>query len=684
MHLQRRDINYHILLTLALIFFSAISTLAQKTFWANRVIDFSSERKTPRHISLIDDNAYKANQIIGSPNIYPGADGSTRAWTPRNTDERDYIIVGFEHPIYIKQVAIAETINPTAIKAVYAYDRDSNEYLLNTFTPKPIPLKGRLINLFVEKTHYKVNALKIEIDGEAVPGFNGIDAVAISESDVPIEIKIETADGIFSAIKPELLSDNINTPYKDLKPLVSPDDKTLFLSRMYAPENVGGSKDPEDIWVSNRDANGDWQLARNVGAPLNNEGPNFICSAVPFNDGYVLLLGNRYKNKKMIEGLSMVFKLDTSYSEIKPVNIKNQENFSPFANYQLSHNRDIIIMSVQRRNTFGNRDLYVTFLQDDNSWSTPKNLGEVINTSDEESTPYLATDGRTLYFSSKGHLGFGGSDIYMSRRLDDTWENWSDPENLGPLINTALDEIFFHVAYNNRYAYYTQGNGKDADILRFALPLFHLPYPVIQVIGEVVNKKTQEPIEGAEVIFNNLTDNLIEGKRFTDSLGIVNISIPSGFKYDIEARAKGFVGIDDFPIDFTDRYENDTVHYKLELDPIELGQRIALDNIYFDFDKATLKPQSFVQLNKVYNFLKTNESVKIELDGHTCSIGTEDYNQKLSEKRALTVQSYLLEKGIKKKRLTSLGFGEAQPLESNENEEGRIKNRRVEFVIVDK
>jgi len=684
MHLQKPDINHQYILTLAFVILSANFSLAQKTLWANRVIDFSSERKTPRHVSLIDDNAYKANQIIGEPNIYPGADGSTRAWTPKKTDKLDYIIVGFEEPLQIKQVAIAETINPTAIKAVYAYDRDSNEYLLNTFTPKPIPLKGRLLNLFVEQTFYKVAAIKVEIDGEAVPGFNGIDAVAISESDVPVEINIETADGIFSAIRPEFLSDNINTPYKDLKPLVSPDDKTLFLSRVYDPNNIGGSKDPEDIWISQRSNDGEWQLAKNVGAPLNNKGPNFICSAVPFNDGYVLLLGNRYKKNKMIEGLSMVFKLDTSYSQIKPVLINNQENYSPYANYQLSHNRDIIIMSVQRRNTFGDRDLYVTFLQDDGTWSTPKNLGDVINTSDEESTPYLATDGRTLYFSSKGHLGFGGSDIYMSRRLDDTWEKWSDPENLGPLINTELDEIFFHIAYNNRYAYYTQGNGEDADILRFELPLFHLPYPVIKVVGKVVNKKNQEPIEGAEVIFNNLSDQVIEGKRFTDSLGLVDISIPSGFKYDIEARAEGYVGVENFLLDFTDIYDNDTLEYKIELEPIEVGQRIALDNIYFDFNKATLKPESITQLDKVFNFLETNKKVKIELDGHTCSIGTDDYNQKLSENRALAVQNYLLEKGIKSRRLTSIGFGEAKPLESNENEEGRIKNRRVEFVIIEK
>lgn len=682
MLLQKRDINT----TLIALLLSALSTatFAQKTLWANKVLDFSSERKTPMHMTLIDDNAYKANQVLGEPNIYPGADGSTRAWTPRKTDRRDYIIVGFEEALRIRQVGIAESINPTAIAEVYAYDRDSNEYLLNKFTPKTIPLKGRLLNLFFEQTHYAVMAIKVVIDGEKVPGYNGIDAIAISESSEPITIDVEIAEGIYSSVKPEKLSDNVNSPYKDLKPLVSPDDKTLFLSRVQDPHNVGGHKDPEDIWISKRGPNGEWELAKNIGAPLNNDGPNFICSAVPFNSGYVLLLGNRYKKKRMIEGLSMVYKLDTMYSEVRPVNIENQENFSPYANYQLSHNRDIILMSVQRRNTYGLRDIYVTFLKDDGNWTTPKNLGPIINTSDEESTPYLGTDGRTLYFSSKGHLGFGGSDIYVSKRLDDTWQNWSEPENLGPLVNTPNDEIFFHIAYNNRYAYYTQGNGIDADIYRFELPTFHLPLPIVKIEGYVVDKENEVPIEGAEVVFRNLSDNTIEAHQRSNSLGFIDLSIPSGYKYQISVEAEGFVNIEDLTLDFTDIYDNDTLSYRLEMTPVKIGQRIALDNIYFDFDKATLRPESQTQLNKIVDFLEKNDKVKIELDGHTCSIGKEDYNQLLSENRALAVKQYLIYNGIKEKRITSFGFGESKPRESNETSSGREQNRRVEFVIKEK
>lgn len=681
MHLLNQGIKYYCILALLLVFVSALN--AQKVLWASELIDFSSERKTNHHISMIDDNGYKANQVLGEPNIYPGTDGSTRAWTPRRNSNIDYVIVGFKEMINIQQVAIVESINPSALYQVYAYDQDSTEYLLNTFKPGPIPIKGRLINLFVEETPYKVKYLKVVLDGSTVPGFNGIDAIAISDSKEPITISIDIADGIYNSIKPEKLGSNINTPFKDLKPLVSPDDKTLYFSRVGHPENNGGRKDLEDIWYSERDENGEWKDAKNLGEPFNNDGPNFVSSVIPFNTGFILLLGNRYLKDRMIQGLSITYKGDSSYSKPQPVLIDDYENFSPYASFQLSHNRDAIIMSVQRRNTLGGRDLYVTFLQDDGTWTTPKNLGEVINTSDEESSPFLAVDGRTLYFSSKGHLGFGGSDVYMSRRLDDTWTNWSEPENLGPIINTENDEMFFHIAYNNRYAYYTIGTGDDADIYRFALPVFQLPLPIIHAEGLVVNKNTQEPIEKAEVIFYNLTDNTIEAKVISDSTGYVEASVPSGIRYEIRAQAEGYVYLDNNYLDLKDIFENDTVNFKIEMTPTEVGERIALDNIYFDFDKATLRKESIPQLARIVKFLEENNKIKIQLDGHTCSMGREDYNQKLSEARAQSVRDFILNSGIKKNRVKSVGFGENQPLVSNDTEENRKKNRRVEFVITD-
>ncbi|WP_185113953.1 OmpA family protein [Fulvivirga imtechensis] len=657
---------------------------SQKVLWASEVLEVSSERRAPVHLMQIMGHAHKANEVLGEPNIMPGSDGSTRAWTPKKTDQIDFIKVGFEEAIAIKQIAIAETINPTAVWKVFAYDESGREYLINTFNPHPIPLKGRLINLFMEETHYKVKAVKVMLNGAQVPGYNGIDAIAISDSDIPITIDIKIADGIYESVAPQKLTNNINSPYKDLKPLLTPDGKTMFFSRVKDPNNIGGEQDLEDIWYSERDDNGEWSKAQNIGMPLNNEGPNFICSVTPSAEGYVLLLGNRYKKGKMIEGLSIAHKSDSGLTGTRPVIIENHENFSAYANYFLGNNEKILLMSVQRRDTYGNRDLYVSFVQDNGRWSTPKNLGNVINTSEEESSPFLAPDGKTLYFSTKGHLGFGGSDVFVSRRIDDSWTKWTEPENLGPFINSPDDEIFFHLAYDTKYAYYTKGNGLDADIYRLELPLFHLPEPVVELNVTVLDKNTLEPIPHANLVIFDKNKNKEEWKQKSDGSGKFSFVIPNGTKYEISAQAENYLSIESHMVDLSVVYESDEIDYVIHMDPIEVGQRIPLDNIYFDFNKATLRTESIPQLDKIYSFLEENSKVKIQLDGHTCSMGSEDYNQKLSEERARSVMDYLLNKGIRSKQVNSAGFGESKPLASNETESGRVQNRRVEFVITDK
>lgn len=660
------------------------STQAQKILWANEVLEFSSEWTASRHLVLLGDESHKAKQVLGEPNIYPGSKGSTRAWAPKNPKSYDFIKVSFSEAIQIKQIAIAESLNPTAISKVFAYDEAGKEHLVNIFDPKPIPINGRLLNIFMEQTEYKVKAIKVEIDGSKVPGHNGIDAIAISDSEIPIKIDVSFAKGIYASVSPEKLTDSINSPYKDLKPLITPDGNAMFFSRVNDPKNVGGHKDPEDIWYAEKNGSGEWQAAVNIGAPLNTEGPNFISSVIPNKNGYILLLGNRYRKNKMTAGLSLAYKLDSGISTIRNINIENQENYSPYANYFMSQNQRAILMSVHRRESFGKRDLYVSLLDEKGIWKTPINLGDSINTSDEESSPFLAPDGKTLYFSSKGHLGFGGSDIFISHRLDDTWKNWSTPENLGPILNDENDQIFFQLEYDSKYAYYVNGTGEDADIYRIELPVMHLPEPIVTVYGHVLDKNTLEPLNEVDVMLLNSTDNIIEAEVYTTEDGYYSFGIPIGAIYVVNAERDGYISVEHEPMDMHAVYESDSVNKDILMTPIEIGERISLDNIYFDFDKATLRPKSAPQLNKVAKFLNDNKKIKIQLDGHTCSIGKEDYNKRLSEDRARAVLEYLLGQGIKDKRLSSFGFGEAKPRESNENEIGRERNRRVEFVILEK
>ena len=283
--------------------FFFFGTMAQQAFaqqveWASTVVEASSEYSS---------REYSAGQILGQPNVTPGEGDSPNAWMPFRNDREEYIKVGFEKPFPIRQIAIAESLNPRAIYQIYVYDKSGNEFLINTFEPKPVNLKSRMLHVFFDLTDYDVAAVKIVLHGGAVPGNNAIDAIAISDSTTPVEQKVQISQSEIVNVQPEKLSATVNSAYNELKPLVAPDGKTLFFSRQYHPGNTGGASDPEDIWFSKWDEKkGDWQEAVNMGPPLNTKGPNFISSITPDGNTVIITLGNQYtKNGKMRAGVSV-------------------------------------------------------------------------------------------------------------------------------------------------------------------------------------------------------------------------------------------------------------------------------------------------------------------------------------------------------------------------------------------
>ena len=660
-----------LLFLLLLVGFAAHSQTVQ---WASRVIEFSSEL-TPVQ--------YSAQQLLGKPDVLPAGGESPNAWTPERANKKEYVKVGFETPMKIRQIAIAESFNPSALFKVFAYDPAGNEYLVNTFSPRTVPLNGRMLNIVIEETAFEVAALRLEFDGGAVPEYYSVDAVGISDSDIPISAEIYITEGLNPELYKERLSENVNSKYKEYKPLLSPDGQTLYFSRKNHPDNIGGVKDEEDIWYSQLGSNGEWQMAQNIGSELNNKGPNFISSVTP--DGKAVLLGNRYlKNGKMEAGVSMSKNIDGSWSTPVALEIENEYNYSDRANYYLANNRKVLMSSVERDDTNGGRDLYVSFLKEDSTWTEPLNLGAVVNTAGEESSPFLAPDDKTLYFSSNGYAGFGGSDIYVTRRLDDSWTNWSEPENLGPTINSQYEDLFFNIPGNSDFAYYSQGvSNDDLDIFRVAMPLFKRPDPVILVKGIVRDSKTNEPI-GARIVYERLSDGAEIGIMDSNpNNGEYEVMLPAGQLYGIRADAEGYVSINE-NLDlreFDADADRSTETKDLYLAPIETGVTVVLNNIFFDFDKSVLKSESFPELDRVVKLLNDRESITIDIAGHTDSIGAESYNLQLSKRRAEAVYNYLVEKGVSQDRIQVKYYGESQPISSNDTVEGRRDNRRVEFII---
>jgi len=652
---------------------------SQEIQWASKVLEFSSEL-TPIQ--------YSAQQVLGKPNVLPAAGESPSAWTPDRPNSEEFIKVGFATPIAIRQIVIAESYSPTTVTNVFAYDEAGKEYLINSFSASDIPLKGRLFSIIMNKTPYKVAAVKIEFNGKIVPEYYSIDAIGISSSARPTNVEVEIMENLNSNLFAERLGNNVNSPYTEFKPLLAPNGRTLYFSRKNHPDNIGGVTDGEDIWYSEMDSAGEWKEAVNIGRPLNNEKPNYICSVTPDGNSVVLLLGNQYNEKnpsRMSAGVSISTKEGEEWTPPFNLIIENDYNYNEKSNYFLANNRQVLLLSVERDDSYGARDMYVSFFKEDSTWTEPLNLGKQINTAGDDASPFLAADDKTLYYSTNGLGGYGGQDIYVSKRLDDTWTNWSQPQNLGPDINSPKEDLFFNIPLTGNYAYYTQEVGEDnADIFKVELPLKIMPSDVIVIRGTLRDKQTGEPIE-AKIYYEKLPEGTTVGiTKSHKGTGKYEIVLPKGYKYGYRAEVEGYLPINE-NIDLTEgKFSGDELSADLYMVPAKVMAIITLNNIFFDFDKSVLTTDSYPELDRLVKYLNEYPETKIQVRGHTDSVGPETYNLGLSEKRAKAVVNYLTGKAIESNRVEVKWFGEAKPIESNATKEGRMANRRVEFEILEK
>lgn len=663
-----------LLLVLLASFLTFFYSKAQDTNWADRVIEFSSE---------LEETQYSVKQLLGKPNVYPWGEGSPSAWTPNRPGRQEFVKVGFDNPKPIRQIAIAESYNPSALTKIFFYDEAGNEYLMIEREPVIVNQPGRFLRLFTELTEFNVAAVKLEFDGGAVPGYYSIDAIGITDSETPIDLQLELVPNVKEELVSERLDEKVNSPYEELKPILSPDGRQLFFGRKFHPDNIGGIEDYEDIWVSDLDTlTNEWKQAKNLGEPLNSDGPNWVSSITPDGNTLVLLIGNEYDEKKgkMFSGVSVSSKEGESWSKPESLKIDDFYNMSEKANFYLANSRKTLIMSVKRDDSYGDRDLYVSFEKRDGTWTAPMNLGANVNTATDETSPFLAADDKTLFFSSSGYIGFGKSDIYMTQRLDDTWQNWSEPYNMGPQVNSNGDDLFFSMPAEGNYAYYTKEDSLgDMDIYRLPMPLFNELDPVITISGRVVDAETQEPLDA--IVSYETLDGKEVGKVQTDpTTGEYKIALPAGQEYQYIAKVKGYLPISE-NVDLTNQKESKSFNNDMIMAPIKEKAEIVLNNVFFAFDSYKLLPSSISELNRMVEVLEENSNIEVIIIGHTDSTGPEEYNQVLSEKRAQSVVNYLTDNGINKNRLEYVGKGETEPAYPNDTKENRAKNRRVNFKV---
>ncbi|MCS6984784.1 MAG: OmpA family protein [Leptospiraceae bacterium] len=478
------------------------------------------------------------------------------------------------------------------------------------------------------------------------------------------------------------LSPVINSKYDELAPVLSVDGQYLYFCREGHPDNKGYSKrkDDQDIWVSQRSETGEWLPPERIEAPFNSESYDFPIHASADNE--TLYIGNIYEPDGSVRpGVSKVSKKKGRWGWPQALIIEDYYNNAGLVNYSMGVDERTLILNLQRDDTHGKMDLYVSFLRRDGTWSAPRNLGPQINSGYSEVTPFLAADMKTLYFASNRPGGYGGFDMYVSRRLDDSWVNWSEPVNLGPEINTQGNDISYVIAPTGEYAIFssdTEKNGKD--LFQVTLPESVRPDSSF-VLNALIVDENNKPVEASIQIDDLKTRKNIHRARSQPSSGEFKVSLPVNKIYSLRVEKEGYLPIS-LNINLTEKQLYPEQSVVLQLKPMKKGSTVELRNIFFGYNSAELSEESYLELDRLRSILETNPKMKIEIGGHTDNIGTDQFNLALSQRRAEAVRDYLIKKGIAPERIIAKGYGASRPVASNSTEAGRAKNRRVVFTIL--
>lgn len=493
-----------------------------------------------------------------------------------------------------------------------------------------------------------------------------------------------------------------NTAYDELNPVISPDGRSLYITVANHPQNTGGKKDPGDIWVAVLTENNQWSVPVHAGSTLNDAAYNAVAGFSA--DGRHMYLLSHYSNTgdpARTQGISVSRQSAAGWSKPENITIPYFQNKSAVVSGYVLPDESVFVFSAETYGSRGVEDIYICTRNANGSWGEPRNLGDVINTRFQELSPSISDDAKTLYFSTNGGKGAGSFDVYTATRLDDGWTNWSQPENVGTAVNSEGRELFFRPFEKFGFSLYTSTKNSDGygdvkifitgepaprDTTQVAPPpdtvkIVEIPREPaadqrVRVYGKVTNAKTGEAIN-ANIAFASTATNQLSQATVENGY---NVMVPSTEQYTVQIEATGYISTME-KLDIQ-TYEMKELEMNFRLQPLEVGATVNLRDVLFEQGKTVLLSQSYPELDLVVAFLKANSKVKIELSGHTDNRGIPGQNLKLSQARVEKVKDYLVTKGIDKRRITGKGYGGSRPIASNDTEETRLLNRRVEFTIV--
>ena len=442
--------------------------------------------------------------------------------------------------------------------------------------------------------------------------------------------------------------------------------------RIVRPEQSGFN---QDIWIAQGDSF-DFTAVEHPGYPLNNALPNSMVTITPDPNAFYVI--NQFvRNGNMDRGFSLVRRTEdsTGWSFPTPISIQDYYTITSDVSLTMSFDGKVLILSATRSDS-KDMDLYVCFKDGENKWGSPQHLGPVINSASRETTPYLSEDNETLFFSSARSGGYGGNDLYTSKRLDDTWKNWSSPALLFEPMNSKFDESQPYFNMTSGFLYFASKRGGSSDIyrVRIAPP----QATELEVVGRVINATTKQLMPNVRVYYGASGD---APNTLTAADGTFRLKIPKGVPFDLIPEKGGYSGKTEAVLFRRDYYYFREQYIDLVLSPLEVNAKIELRPIYFQQSKAKILEESFGELGRLASILQESPNVHIRIEGHTDNVGKAEDLYRLSEERAEAIRDFLVSKGCASQRIETKGWGPKFPINDNDSEEQRAKNRRVDVII---
>jgi outer membrane protein OmpA-like peptidoglycan-associated protein/tetratricopeptide (TPR) repeat protein len=476
---------------------------------------------------------------------------------------------------------------------------------------------------------------------------------------------------------PVNLGDSINTSSSEYYPSITINDSLFVFTR----RGVGIR---EDFVESTILPHHEYSKSKTISGSINEE-PSKGAINISQDGDWLIFAGNFPSSGLGNFDLYISYQTPQGWSE--PINLGPQINTEFWeSSPSLSSDKNTLYFSSDRPGGYGGKDLYVSHHLSNGKWSEALNMGSSVNTTGDELAPFIHADNNTLYFTSDGLPGYGGSDLFVMRRKnapDSHGDEWNAPENLGYPINTIENDGSLFIASNGVDAFYSSDRADSRgglDLYRFELRPDIRPARTLYVRGTVFNKKNNKGIPATVELIDNATGQL-SSKVQTDERGDYLITLPIGKDYVFNVNRKGYLFYrDNFLL--SQRAPDSTYEKNIPLQPIEVNASIILKNIFFETNKFQLDPKSQAELDKIIQLLTENPTLKIEISGHTDNVGKPSDNLSLSNNRAKSVVTYLIGKGIVSQRLVAKGYGETKPVAGNTTEEGRAKNRRTELKVI--